>query len=287
MIRYSSRSRVGYARLYRVYNDVDVYVEDSTYIGVYEKMLNRALNGKAKIQRVIPLGTREFVVEKALKDTELDGRRRLYIVDGDLDLIAWERMKSAPHLYRLQAYSIENVLFELEAVERYCTFAMPARTSGAALSSVSFDNLMSDVKTQLAPYVTVLGIARRLKLRDAIFSINPPSISRTERGKYIGVDKNRCQKRIRQMISKIISEVGLRKYRITKGKVLKIIRSKNLPAEQFVPGKSFLIWYLNHRVGYAGGLSHTQPTIVSYLAEHCTLRHEPKLSKRLRAVASG
>ena len=62
MIALSLKSRRAYGVLYRAYNDIDIYVEDSIYLGVYERIVNRILGGKAKISKVIPLGPRNIVV---------------------------------------------------------------------------------------------------------------------------------------------------------------------------------------------------------------------------------
>ena len=68
MITYSVKSRMAVGRLMRPYNDLDIYVEDSSYIGVYERMINNALNGLGSVSRVIPLGPSERVIEAAKDD---------------------------------------------------------------------------------------------------------------------------------------------------------------------------------------------------------------------------
>lgn len=285
MIKYGLKSRRAYAHLMSGYNDIDVYVEDSTYVGVYEKIINRALRGKSKVERVIPLGPRETVLSEAMNDNGPGGRPRLYVVDGDLDLIAFKRRVSAKRLYRLNVYCLENLVWEKAALDAYSSYAMPAQTAGGAIARINYAEIQNEVDNVLGAYFQLLAIARRLNLRGGVYAINPPSVSREENGRWIGADPRKTKNRIRQIAQAIRTEVGNNRYRLVKAVVRKVTSEKGVRGIHYVSGKSFAIWYLTNRSVCRGGLNLEKRAAVSFLADYCKLEMDPRFARRLRKVA--
>ncbi len=285
MIEYPERSRRAIARLFSRYNDVDIYVEDKSYVGVYERLFQRALRGRVNITKVIPLGPKSVVLDEASKDLSPNGKPRLYIVDGDLDLIAFGRQKSYPHLYRLNVYSLENVLMEQSALIQYCAFAAPGHSSGACAGAVQPEKLLEDLST-LVPYVILLAIARRLALSGSVYAINPPSVTQTVRGRHIGPDERKVYSRKREIIKSIINEVGIQKYRLAKQAVLNTVEKRRLGDHRIVPAKNFGMMYFNERVIAAGGTGLNQKIVASYLAENAEMKFDKRLVARIKKVAN-
>lgn len=95
------------------YNDVDIYIEDTAegYRKIFKELLNKALGTKFKIEQVFPLGNREQVIEECRKNQESTGRKRVYIVDGDLHILNEEHEPELKGLYVLPRYCVENYLF--------------------------------------------------------------------------------------------------------------------------------------------------------------------------------
>ena len=286
MISYSKRSRLAIANLMAPYNDIDVYVEDVTYVGLYERIINRALRGRAKVQKVIPLGAKQDVLTAAFNDNEAGGRPRLYIVDGDLDLIANLRHRRAAHLHRLKVYSVENLLFEERALDAYCAFACPGMSAEQAARAIDLELILEELEQKASWYFVALAIARRLDLRDNAFSIDIKSIFALEDGKYTRVDAVKLKARLRAMVRRAQELSSPREYRAAKADILAGIARRSLKGIDYVAGKSML-WYLNERAGHAKGQSLNQRIIASYLAEHCSLARDTALARRLRRVARG
>jgi len=103
------------------WNDVDVYIEDKEFSTqkVYIELFRRITNGKLKISRVFPLGSKENVINACQESSAQNSKRTsLYIVDGDLGLILSEPNPKFDNLYIHDCYCIENYLVdELAAVE--------------------------------------------------------------------------------------------------------------------------------------------------------------------------
>jgi hypothetical protein len=87
MVRYSERAKIGYARLYRPYNEMDVFVEDENCLNMYAILVNRILGDLGKVSRVIGMGSRQAVENACAKDVEGDFRAKLYIVDSNVDVL--------------------------------------------------------------------------------------------------------------------------------------------------------------------------------------------------------
>lgn len=105
-----ARSTIAY--LYRPLQDVDIYVEDAKDEALYTELFRRIAPKNVRIAKVVALGDRLRVIEKA-KQYDFPSRRALFLVDGDLE---WVRGDSSPdHVFRLDAYCIENILLHEDA----------------------------------------------------------------------------------------------------------------------------------------------------------------------------
>jgi hypothetical protein len=112
MIEYSSRAFKAIAFLFQPYNDIDVYVEDETCLGMYELLITRILDNQAKVQRVFQLGGRENVIADCKLNQTTTNRRRLYIIDGDFNAALKKRSTlKLKYLYQLKVYCSENLVF--------------------------------------------------------------------------------------------------------------------------------------------------------------------------------
>ncbi|WP_421729886.1 DUF4435 domain-containing protein [Brevundimonas sp.] len=282
---YGKSSRLAIARLMRPYNDIDIFVEDSRLCGAYERLISRALGDLGKVQKVIPLGTREDVVRAASNDNNNSGRPRLYIVDGDLDLIAKRSMPSSPHLFRLNVYSVENLLFEKDSAVRLARFAMPGASPATADAALDWDDLVESLDRHASRYFLALGIARRLKLRGGVFAFQPASIAVTINNKNIGVDPYKCRIRTFEVIKAIRASVTSNRYRLAKAAVIKNVSTKKLSGVQFVAGKNFHFMFLIARLAGAGNVGLSPTAVASYLADYCTFERDPRLRRRLRKLA--
>ena len=118
MIKYSNRAKLGYARLYRPYNDIDVYVEDTTCRNMYEHLIGRLIEGHGQVKRIIQLGGRSQVIKACASDQTDQNRPRLYVIDGDLDRVRDKREKRLKHFYKLKVYSSENLLLDDRTLNR-------------------------------------------------------------------------------------------------------------------------------------------------------------------------
>ena len=125
VIAYSADAEQARAYLLRAYNDIDIFVEDTTCQNMYARLLNRMLEPKGKrIGQVFPLHSRENVIEYCRADPNPRGRPRLYIIDADQDLILGRPAPRLKNLYRLKVYCSENLLLSEHAIVTIATECM-------------------------------------------------------------------------------------------------------------------------------------------------------------------
>ena len=114
--RYSARAAraLGYLNANR--NEVEIYVEDTSAPNLWLKLLKNYFPNHVQLESVNLLGSRTMVVEACRADQERDGRKKLYIIDGDLDLLIGKEKPRLRYLYRLRGYCVENYLLSNEAM---------------------------------------------------------------------------------------------------------------------------------------------------------------------------
>lgn len=108
------------AVFFRQVNDIDVYTEDSSKVTkkLYGEMLSRAFKGTYRINTVFPLGDKHTVINDCEKyQANMGERLRLYVVDGDLDLLYGSTKSGLKRLYVINRYCIENYLIDKKAIE--------------------------------------------------------------------------------------------------------------------------------------------------------------------------
>ena len=116
MIRYSLKAKRLYSKFFSYRNDVDIYTEDEQKDKeFYNKLFSRLLNGSdIKINDITPLGCKQNVITRCKEEPESD-RKKIFIVDGDIDLIFDNNEKGIKNLFVLDAYCIENLIIDERA----------------------------------------------------------------------------------------------------------------------------------------------------------------------------
>lgn len=96
-------------------NDIDIFIEDTNDEEFYKALFNR-LVGNSKITKIFSCRCKTELV-KACENDQVDrNRKRIYIADGDLDLIFSNNRKDLKYFYSLEKYCIENYLIDEDAI---------------------------------------------------------------------------------------------------------------------------------------------------------------------------
>lgn len=91
-------------------NDIEIFVEDRSAPNLWIKLIRKLLPNGIRLNDVNILGSRDNVLAACRADQADDGRKKIYIIDADLDLLKGKPKPRLKHLYRLRAYCVENYL---------------------------------------------------------------------------------------------------------------------------------------------------------------------------------
>lgn len=115
MLRYKEFIIPTISLFFKSKNDVDIFIEDSNDEEFYKVLLGRLTDGK-RINKIISCKCKNELL-KACEEDQIDRKRkRIYLTDGDLDLIINTNRTDLRYLHVLDKYCIENFLVQEEGI---------------------------------------------------------------------------------------------------------------------------------------------------------------------------
>lgn len=113
MLEFGYKALKALPKFFSYRNDIDIYTEDKVADKeFYRTLFKRVLGNETKINDVTPLGCKTNVLNAFDNQDKTDRRRKLYIIDGDLELILDTNRKTTGNLIVLDSYCIENYLID-------------------------------------------------------------------------------------------------------------------------------------------------------------------------------
>lgn len=281
--RYVPRAARALAMLKSGYNDVDIFVEDTGNHNMWLFVLRRLLPPGTRLDSVNMLGGRDVVTEACALDQIEDGRRKLYIIDGDFDYLLRRSKPRLKYLYRLRAYCVENLLMSKEALVQIGMEYKPKLTEAQIANDIDYDALSEELEQHFRPLFQVYALAHILVRR--LETVGHPMNSLLEaRSTGAIIDGSKVRTRMVNLCRRLIKDVGPSAVRKTYDSI--VCTSAKLPIEQIVSGKDYVLPYalirLKARCGYGAS---SEPFKVA-LARNYDPSREPYLRRRIRALAS-
>ena len=280
MIAYSADAEAARAYLLTAYNDIDIFVEDTTCQNMYVRLFNRILAPRAKIQQVFPLHSRANVIEKCRNDQVERSRRRIYIIDADQDLILGRPPPRLKHLYRLQVYCSENLLLSENAVITLATECQPSATSPDLARDIALRPLLDRAIQILLPLFVVYAVVEELELgietvKHSIYRLlDDPTDPRS-------LSERRVRCRILTVIREIRKQVPAKRYRATRDVVLRRIGRLQRHPSAYISGKSCLLPLVYLQLKQLAKLNEALERVKVRLAQHCELSIDRGLRRAL------
>jgi hypothetical protein len=252
VVRFSSRSMRAYAALWKPYNDIDIFVEDSSLRGLYERMFNRLLGGRAKVGSIVPLANRDAVVSEAIRLKDDNTRKRLFLVDGDFNWSVGRRSR-VRNLYTLPCYSIENFAWDIGPIHLAAHDAAP-QMQNSQVEDLLKQQELDSIASKLGPLFIAYAICYRLGATcetvkySVVRLIQPNSRS--------ALCPVKIRNRIRQVFRHLRGEFGLLAITRERGRVEKMLIARKVEPARFVSGKdhllAMLMFIFQERFGFKG-----------------------------------
>ncbi|OIN56096.1 DUF4435 domain-containing protein [Arsenicibacter rosenii] len=230
-LSYSSEVRRVYSSFFVYRNDIDIYTEDNQDSKeFYKVLLNKLLkDSHVKINDLTQLGPKSEVIRHCEDDNDTT-RKKLYIVDGDIDLIN-DTNRVMPDLYVLDAYCIENFLIEEDSICFYLYTQTGTLTMESISQSVNYENWINEYIHALINLFFHFAITNKILSRFTLFNADKYFI----RGKFkidlVNAEIESCKREILQAISTSEYESELnnlkRRWPVNKETFLRIISGKS------------------------------------------------------------
>lgn len=240
----SSSSRAAKAVFFEDVNDIDIYIEDTEY--GYEKLyaiiFSRVFHGEYKVQKVFPLGGRNAVLDY-FKETPTSDRPSLCIIDGDL-LILKKENKSKIGLYELPFYCIENILLNEDAIIDLLAEEDPIKSFANIKSNFNYSDWYQKNVDLLFDLFLEYSISFELN-QDKQTVAFPVNKLVTDGNGNLNIDK--VKSRIEELKNEAIEKVGEEIYNNTRTKFIENFNSIEIPKENIVSGKDYLLPLLKTR----------------------------------------
>ena len=164
-MQYPDRALKALVYLFRHYNDIDVYVEDTTNRKMYEVLLQRILGVKARVGRIFQLQGCDKVIEKCKEKQNDSDRRYLCIIDGDFNaFFHYKDYSDLKNFYQLKAYCVENLLFSEESLIGVASECLTNVPQEEVQAKVSLTNFITSIVDKLTPLFIIYYVAHVLYL---------------------------------------------------------------------------------------------------------------------------
>lgn len=226
-------------------NTIDIYIEDTAigYKKIFKTILNRILGEKFLINNVYPLGGRGAVVSQWENDKNKRNRPRLYIIDGDLNLIL-EGRNCQPGLYTLPFYCIENIFLCEDSLINVMTEEDPEREEDELRKLFNFNGWVEANNELLLRLFVTYALAKKHTptLPSVSFGVSKLIIDNSG-----FVDETKVNSRIAELDSAITEVIGLEQLSIQRKQILDRIGFKST-LKYYVSGKDYLLPLITMRM---------------------------------------
>ena len=272
---------LGYLKARR--NDVEIFVEDSAGQNLWVKLLRHYLPNHAKLESVNVLGSKKRVLSACSLDQEQDNRRKLYVIDGDLDLLRGVSKPRLKHLYRLRSYCVENYLLDEDTLVSAITTLNIRVDYNMARNQLDLDRWFQRnrgalyrlfvcyaVSHELKQEQKTVGfrVYKLLKWNNTDFDFCERSVAIRVIGLYRGVRLNFSQEEVREVYKKIRKN------------------AERIGEWRFVSAKDYLIPQLYQMIKKKFGTNLSIDSFLAMLAESASHNQDPYLRRRLRSLWS-
>ncbi len=271
-------------------NEIDIYTEDKiSDKEFYKVLLGRLVSNKVKINDITPLGSKSNVL-RAFDEQDINSKRKkIFIIDGDLDLIINTNRKSEKNLVVLDSYCIENYLIDEDAATELIYFSNGKTDKKTISKKLNFDKWLNYNKEVLIKLFINFGILRMFGGGPRIKSA---SMFLIEVKKQTILNKEEIVKyslEVKNEIIELLKEKGYEnpeeEYDKQFQKLIKLWPIENNTLLRIVSGKDYLIHLLQHRIKYCIGKGKSlfpKQSLKLYLASNCDLSRLEFLKNKLK-----
>lgn len=278
---FSQKALKAFVYLLRSYNDIDIFVEDTTIRRVYEILFKRLLPKEISLRRIFQLPGREAVISECKDYLNKDRRKTLFIIDGDFNiLLSTEDFSSYTNLYQLKVYCVENLLVSKKGLIEVASDCLPNTKFSDVESIIDYDNFISELSTRLAPLIVIYYVAHLLD--DEIETVGRHVNNFFKEGpNEISLDEDKIKHRIEEIKNKLYGKYSVERVQEEIDKISRILPTDSNEIIKLICGRRYLIPLAYHHLHYKANYSSNHNQLKTRLARYCDLNIDPGLQSAL------
>ncbi|MFA0484418.1 DUF4435 domain-containing protein [Vibrio sp. 10N.222.55.B11] len=277
MLNRNLKAKVAKATFFDDYNEIDVFIEDTAkgYKKLFEKILQRILGGRFKIENVFPLGGRTEVLNACRADQGTRSRARIYIVDGDLYLLAGEVDNTNLNgLFVLPRYCIENHLICKISLLSIMEEEDPDKSLERLENLFDYDAWVNAVTTNLVDLFVEYGVAKRIAPTVQTVAFGYSGLVSSNTGE---LDYAKVTKRIQDVKQETIAIAGQALYDSTRAEISALVNHDEESLLSIVSGKDILMPLLMMRCKKLVNIKAPNLSLKLRIANICNLESMARL----------
>jgi hypothetical protein len=278
LTKYSDKAKKTLAFLFRPFNDIDIYIEDTTCQNMYLIYFERVLNGKAKIARVFPLGSRSNVIDECRKDQFDTKRSRLYIIDGDFEFCLGKGAPRLKHIHRIRAYCFENLLLSPNALVEVAFESTTDQNRESLNKKLSCDDFVARVSAKLWPLYLIYLTVQKLDPSIETIGFHVYKLA-TDNLTDLYLDERKINDRISDIEAQMTRKFGAKDVKSTMNDVTKMLNK--VEQSRYISGKDYLMPLVHRHLKMQAKLPGNQNQLKCKLARHCELDADPELNHKI------
>ncbi len=278
---FSQKAQKALVHLFKPYNDIDIFVEDTTIHRVYEVLFKRLLPEDISLRHIFQLPGREAVINECKNYLNKYGRKTLFIIDGDFNiLVSIEDFSSYTNLYQLKVYCIENLLVSNNSLIEVASDCLPNTKFDDIGLIIDYDNFISEVSTKLAPLIVIYYVVHLFD--DKIETVGRNVNNFFKEGlKVLSLDEDKIKHRIEEIKNILYENHSVERIQEEIDKINRILPTDSNEIIKLICGRRYLIPLVYHHLHRKANYSSNYNQLKARLARHCDVNIDPGLKSAL------
>lgn len=278
---FSQKAQKALVHLFKPYNDIDIFVEDTTIHRVYEVYFKRLLPEDISLRHIFQLPGREAVINECKNYLNKYGRKTLFIIDGDFNiLISMEDFSSYTNLYQLKVYCIENLLVSNNSLIEVASDCLPNTKFSDVESIIDYNNFITELSTRLAPLIVIYYVAYLLDDEIETVGRHVNNFFKEEPNE-ISLDEDKIKHRIDEIRNKLYEKYSVERVQEEIDKISRILPTDSNEIIKLICGRRYLIPLVYHHLHYRANYYSNHNQLKTRLARYCDLNIDPDLQSAL------
>ena len=271
MLQRSAKALKAKSVFFHQFNDVDIYIEDTEEGArkLYAILFQRALGEHIRLETVFPLGGRQSVLNHCVSDQDAGGRPRLYVLDGDLDLLTGNVPHGHRRLFVLPRYCIENYLIDEQAIVAVLDEEDTVMSKQDLESRLAFNDWVARNETGLFNLFVLYAIAHISCESELTVSF---PVNQLVSGADGVVDQTKLCRRMEETRNAVLQCLSEDEISAFETRISSRCDQANQPKLSYVSGKNYLFPLIIVRMRQITRLRSTHKVIKQRLAMRCDVR---------------